>query len=1133
MRQIILLSAFIFTFMLNYTLQAQVIWEEHFDVPGKGYWAVTDGAIQSDLDGVDWTLDVSGCTFASDGDYAKTVSTSGGRFETIDSDGDVIWYSPQIDISGFTAVNISLVASETGSGSGEDKKFVKARYIIDNELFSFQPDSAAAGNWGEKTLTATGAKGNSLQLVVVMNSSYANDKVIIDDVVVEDAGSTPNEPAEIRLTSVPSYAFTGEEIVISAQVYDENGQTITDRRLGLSFQSTQLVVADSSFESGIYFWVLVPQQDGISGFSVHFEDTTVQPSDSIIKVYNRNNLVFSENFVSGDLSSWTTDGQWAISSDAPISGQNSLKHIVQPAGGISTCINNTLHNNLGDGNYFFTFKLKNGDWDPSSSNAFYVELGDTSADGSLSNGYAVGINASGSTDLASLWVVRDGVPGELVLETTFDWNENTVVQFDVTRDAKGNWNMAVADLNTGITGTGTGYNNDYLILNHVGLHFKFSQTRSGQLWFDDLVILRENTPPAISWIKVLNDGRIEVCFTEEINPNDSNPNNFKLQGESGQYYTVESVENAGGDTLILSTSEITETELTLTVLQVEDMEGAVSSNLVFRFEYQPPILPFDVVITEIMADPTPVVGLPDAEYIELLNQSSNTVNLENWKLSINNQTATLPKSTIDPGDYVIVCSQADSTALASYGKVIAPGKFPSLLNTGTLVVLAMHDYTLIDRLVYSDSWYGDTKKKSGGWSLEKIDPSRSCGNSYNWIASNDVSGGTPGRVNSVDAINIDTIPPAIESCELITAQCVSLTLSEPVDETISQLMENIRVDKGLVVDSIAYAGGILPVRIYFSKTPEANIVYTITVDQLTDLCGNAIQNLTSVFTRQVLSSGDIVINEVLYNPRSGGSDFVELYNRSGLDVDISKLSLATRNDTFALKSIYPLAESSMDFPDQSYLVFTKDSANLIGSYWVPYPERVAEMHSFPSFPDDQGHVVLLNDSLEIIDEFAYSADMQSPWLSDMNGVSLERLSVTSDTNDPDNWHSASSLAGYATPGYENSQPDIQHTDEASLLLSPDAISPNGDGYHDELEISFHLDKTGYLANVYVFNAKGQMVNRLVNNGLVGNNQKIVFGGVYENGTLLPMGIYIVLAELIHPDGDHKVFKRSFLITDKQ
>ena len=50
---------------------------------------------------------------------------------------------------------------------------------------------------------------------------------------------------------------------------------------------------------------------------------------------------------------------------------------------------------------------------------------------------------------------------------------------------------------------------------------------------------------------------------------------------------------------------------------------------------------YDVVITEIMADPSPVVSLPNAEFIEIKNVSTNSFNLNGWRLSDASATATI------------------------------------------------------------------------------------------------------------------------------------------------------------------------------------------------------------------------------------------------------------------------------------------------------------------------------------------------------------------------------------------------------------------------------------------------------------------------------------------------------------
>ena len=131
--------------------------------------------------------------------------------------------------------------------------------------------------------------------------------------------------------------------------------------------------------------------------------------------------------------------------------------------------------------------------------------------------------------------------------------------------------------------------------------------------------------------------------------------------------------------------------------------------------------PGDVVITEIMADPVPAVGLPSEEYLEILNRSENTIDLDGWRLISGNQNSIFPGIKIVPGEYLIVCAVSDTTLFKGFGRVAGLHPFPALTDKGKLIILCDDRGSLINGVEYSSSWYGTALKSNGGWSLEIID----------------------------------------------------------------------------------------------------------------------------------------------------------------------------------------------------------------------------------------------------------------------------------------------------------------------------------------------------------------------------------------------------------------------------
>src|SRR5258705_1922921 len=88
---------------------------------------------------------------------------------------------------------------------------------------------------------------------------------------------------------------------------------------------------------------------------------------------------------------------------------------------------------------------------------------------------------------------------------------------------------------------------------------------------------------------------------------------------------------------------------------------------------------YDVVIDEIMADPTPQLGLPNNEWVELKNTTAAPINLQNWRIGdATGQSGPMPNFILQPDSSIIVCTGSALASLSVFGTAISVTSFPSL-----------------------------------------------------------------------------------------------------------------------------------------------------------------------------------------------------------------------------------------------------------------------------------------------------------------------------------------------------------------------------------------------------------------------------------------------------------------------
>ncbi len=314
-----------------------------------------------------------------------------------------------------------------------------------------------------------------------------------------------------------------------------------------------------------------------------------------------------------------------------------------------------------------------------------------------------------------------------------------------------------------------------------------------------------------------------------------------------------------------------------------------------------------------------------------------------------------------------------------------------------------------------------------------------------------------------------------------------------------------------------------------------NKVYTITTTSITDCKGNSIgnKNTARVGLSEVADKFDIVINEILFNPKSNGTDYVEIYNRSNKIIDLKQTYIANRSSAGAVANIKQLsADNYLLFP-QDFMVITEDPSIVKRDFITKNPDAFITTGSMPSFNDDEGYVIILNAQGAVTDELHYNENWHFKLIDNKEGVALERIDYNAPTQQQDNWHSAATSAGYGTPTYKNSQYKINDGLQGDIKVTPEIVSPDNDGMDDFATITYNFPAAGYVASITIFDAAGRPVRYLQRNALCGITGNFRWDGLGEKNQQLPAGIYVVFTEVFSINGKKKQFKNTIVVARRR
>ena len=774
---------------------------------------------------------------------------------------------------------------------------------------------------------------------------------------------------------------------------------------------------------------------------------------------------------------------------------------------------------------------------PSGNNYSDVWLSADNADLSqVTQGYFLRFGEGGSNDAITLFRKDADGQQQVCRGTEGAIAASFVVSIKLTCDREGNWMLQTCYDNSGIyLIEAQGFDDTYGRGGFFGFWSKFTSSNAKKYYFDDVYVgprIADHEPPKLLTCEVLDLTHLQLAFNEALDETTAfNPSNYSIDNGLGHPASVSFGDNPAMVVLELEREIGNGINYTLMVSGIKDLWNNLMETTVMAFSIYE-ATEYDIVINEIMADPNPVVGLPEWEYVELYNTTEFGIDLKDWQIQIGSNDNTFGNYVLAPHGYVILCHNDAVSELRQYGDCIGFGSF-SVGNSSSAMYLYNKAGALVSRVNFSSTWYHDPDKDNGGWSVEQIDPMNPCAGASNWTASEDASGGTPGRINSVNGEN--NVAPQVERVSMFGNQIVQLWFDQQMNPT-----ELLEPQHFLVEEMGEYPQQTMVnpidgtyVELHFEQGFAEGIVYTIVINGITSCVGTAIEADTRVQfgIPNDIAEGEILINEILFDPITPGVDYVELYNNTDKTFDLSTLMLGVIKESFPNPADTTLKEITSDsrlFLPKTYVLLSTNSEIVSQQYDCP-TDNFVQMASFPSYPNAGGMAVLMGKDGTMIDAMYYSEKMHYPLLKVTKGVALERVSFDQPSRDANNWHSAAERVHFGTPGQPNSMMQSTEPTNDEISIDPDIFSPDGDGFDDACFINYHFDEAGYTMNIYIFNVAGQLICHLAKGELLGQEGSVLWNGLDNNGNKVPVGVYVIVTEVFNFEGKVKQFKKAVVV----
>lgn len=573
------------------------------------------------------------------------------------------------------------------------------------------------------------------------------------------------------------------------------------------------------------------------------------------------------------------------------------------------------------------------------------------------------------------------------------------------------------------------------------------------------LIETDNMPPQLTDTDLISRSELQLVYSERIQENPATlASNYSLQADNitDPGVSIQSISYTEPNIVLLQLnsnlpSEPEGTIYELTIDNQTDLFGNVSPALtqsLFVIDYEVADSG-EVFITEFMYDPAD--GFTD--FIELYNATDSAYNLQKWTFndnSGNRRALTSQQRTLLPNSRIVLAP--DSTLNASFpdADLLVMGSAFANLNSTTPddIVIRNANGTLIDSLTYDNSWGGSKI------SLERRSIAVSPAYIENWGPSPSPQLATPGDEN-LTAEDLDA--PEIYILTVLNNSTLQIQFSERIQNTFAENPSNYILNGPPEISntipaiaSVIFSEPDTVTILFENELPrqDTGTTYDLTINNQQDIFGNAASTLSKSFFLidiQDADSGDVVINEFMYDPAVDYTEFIELYNKSTKNLNLNGWTL---NDNTGTRRT--ITNSPTELIQGSYVVLVPDS-----TLFQRYPDKhlIVLGTSFSSLNNGADDIVIRDQYGTLIDSLTYTSDWGG------NRVSLERLDPEAPSSFSENWADSPST-NQATPGSPN---EVIPDNNPPFITQGFTVGPNilKIRYNERVSSDFATDPSNY------------------------------------------------------------------------